>query len=125
LKLKNFYKVGIVLGASTPIEQFQKVVQNMEKVTEEIVKTEVSANEEVAEVKEETVAPENAVAEEVKVEVVAEEKAEEVSEKKPLEKKDEMKAAFDNIRTRDFKVGQVITAKISSASWALTQLTKQ
>ena len=119
LKLKNFYKVGIVLGASTPIEQFQKVVQNMEKVTEEIVKTEVSANEEVAEVKEETVAPENAVAEEVKEEVVADAKAEEVkeevSENKPLEKKDEMKAAFDNIRTRDFKVGQVITAKISSA----------
>ena len=33
-KIKNYMKVGIVLGASTPIEQAQEVIQKMEKVTE-------------------------------------------------------------------------------------------
>lgn len=97
-KIKNFKKVGVVLGASTPNEQFQEVVQNMEKVTEEIVKAE------------------NA---EVELDVSAKEPVETtekvVKKEKASEAKDEMKAAFDNIKTRDFKIGQVITAKISSA----------
>ena len=33
-KIKKFMKVGIVLGASTPREQAQEVIQKMEKVTE-------------------------------------------------------------------------------------------
>lgn len=90
-KVKNYKKVGIVLGASTPIEQFQEVISNMEKVTEEIITTEVVASEET-----------NA---EQTVEVVNEEKT----------VKSEMEAAFNNIKpSKDFKVGQIITAKISS-----------
>ena len=47
-KVKNYKKVGIVLGASTPIEQFQEVISNMEKVTEEIITNEtVETAEEV------------------------------------------------------------------------------
>ncbi len=38
-KIKSFNKVGIVMGASTPIEQFQEVISNMEKVTAEEIKT--------------------------------------------------------------------------------------
>ena len=99
-KLKKYKKVGVVLGASTPIEQFQEVVSNMEKVTEEIITTEVIQDENKQE------------------EIVSEVKAE-VAEKpsKAKKSKSEMEAAFDNIKpSRDFKVGQIITAKISSAN---------
>lgn len=83
-KIKNFKKVGIVFGASTPIEQFQEVVQEMEKVTEEIV---IKEQEEVA----------------TQVEAVE------------TAKKSEMEVAFENIKpNKDFRVGQIITAKISS-----------
>ncbi len=88
-KVKNYKKVGIVLGASTPISQFQEVVFKMENVTEEIITTVVDdKQEEVAEVK----------AEVKKV------------------KKSEMEAAFDSMKpSKDLKIGQIITAKISSA----------
>ncbi len=122
-KIKNFYKVGIVLGASTPIEQFQEVVSFMEKVTEEIVTTE-TVNSEIAETPAEeaaVVAPVTEVAETSENTAVAEEstteevKTEEV-ETENVSAKSEMEAAFDNIKpNRDFKIGQVITAKISSA----------
>ncbi len=60
----------------------------MEKVTEEIITTEVIASED---------------------------KKEEVVEVKPA--KSEMEAAFDSIKpSKDFKIGQIITAKISSAT---------
>ncbi len=82
-QIKNYKKVGVVLGASTPIEQFQEVISNMEKVTEEII-----TNETVE------------TAEEVKA-----------------EQKSEMEVAFDNIKpNKDFHVGQIVTAKISSAN---------
>ena len=82
-KIKNYNKLGIVLGASTPIEQFQEVISNMENITE--VK--------ISEVNE---------AEEVKNEQTA---------------KSEMEAAFDKIKpSKDFKIGQIITANISSAT---------
>lgn len=101
-QIKNINKVGIVFGASTPSAQFKEVVSNMENVTEEIVVKEVGeATENVAE--EATVA-------EVKEEAAAEVKNE------PAVEKSEMKAAFDNIKQRDFKIGQVVTAKISSAT---------
>lgn len=82
-QIKNYKNVGVVLGASTPIEQFQEVVSNMEKVTEEII-----TNETVE------------TAEEVKA-----------------EQKSEMEVAFDNIKpNKDFHIGQIVTAKISSAN---------
>ncbi|MBQ7340148.1 MAG: 4-hydroxy-3-methylbut-2-enyl diphosphate reductase [Clostridia bacterium] len=85
--IKNYKRVGIVLGASTPIEQFQEVISNMEKVTKDTIETEVIASEE-------TVAEVPAQAE---------------------EKKSEMELAFNNIKpSRDFRVGQIITAVISS-----------
>lgn len=88
-KIKNIKKLGIVLGASTPIEQFQEVVQIMEKVTEEIVTTEVIGSE------------------------IKEEKQE---NNDVVSSKSEMELAFANIKpSRDFKIGQVVTAKISSA----------
>lgn len=99
--IKNYKRIGVVLGASTPIEQFQEVISKMEKVTEEIINTEVINDEQ----KEEVVS-------EVKVEAKAEKKA-----KEPKEFKSEMEAAFEDIKpSRDFKIGQVITAKISSAN---------
>ncbi len=85
-KIKKFIKVGIVLGASTPMEQFQEVISNMEKVTEEIIATEV---------------------------VTSQQTEAEVKETAPA--KSEFEAAVDKIKpSRDFKVGQIITAKISS-----------
>lgn len=102
-KLKKFKKVGAVLGASTPIEQFQEVLSNMEKVTsEEIVETVAEETTPVENVKEE-VAP------------VTETVAEEVKEEKPV--KTEMEAAFDKIgKNKDFKINQIVHAKISSVS---------
>ncbi|MBQ0099357.1 MAG: 4-hydroxy-3-methylbut-2-enyl diphosphate reductase, partial [Firmicutes bacterium] len=81
-KLKKFKRVGIVFGASTPFEQFQEVIQNMENVvTEEIVvkeSNEVSTSQNV---------------------------------------KSEMEVAFDSIKpSKDFRIGQIVTAKISSAN---------
>ena len=131
LKLKNFFKVGIVLGASTPIEQFQEVVRNMKKITEEIVSTEVAASEETETPVTEQVneKAENAVNETVEtaqetadvaaestVSSPAEETAEVPSADKPAEQKSEMEKAFNNYKPRDFKIGQVITATISSAT---------
>ena len=93
-KIKNFNVVGIVLGASTPIEQFQEVVSSMEKVTEEIITTEViESDNKKEEVKE--------VAEKIEAKAA----------------KSEMEAAFESIKpSKDFKIGQVVTAKISSAN---------
>ena len=83
--LKKFKKVGIVLGASTPMSQAQEVILNMEKITEEITTTEVIESE-------------------VKPEVATEKVV-----------KSEMQAAFDNIKpNKDFKKGQIVVAKISS-----------
>jgi len=83
-KIKNYNKVGIVFGASTPDEQFQEVISNMENITEEII----------------TETP-NAIAEE-QVEVAT---------------KDEMKVAFENIKpSKDFRIGQIVTATISSVN---------
>ncbi len=45
-KIKNFNKLGVVLGASTPMEQFQEVISNMEKITEEIIISETTQTEE-------------------------------------------------------------------------------
>ncbi len=109
-KIKNFYKVGIVFGASTPSEQFQEVISNMEKVTEEIITSEATVNEEniaaetVIETTPDTVETVDTVA-----------KAE--PEKAAKSVKSAMEKIFDNIRqNRDFKIGQVVTAIISSAS---------
>lgn len=95
-KIKRYNKVGVVMGASTPIEQFQEVVSHMEKVTEEIITTKTVEN--VVE------------QEEVKAEVI---------ESAPVEKaaaKSEMEKAFDNIRPgKDLKIGQIVSAVITSA----------
>ncbi len=107
-KIKNFNKVGVVLGASTPNEQFQEVISNMEKVTEEIITTEVVESEDLNK------AVEN------QVETMPTESVKEIAkteEKKEVSVKSEMEKAFDSIKkSRDFKIGQVITAKISSAT---------
>ncbi len=96
-KIKKYKKVGVVFGASTPEEQFQEVIQNMENnVTQEkiLVATEEVENKE-AEVVEQTKAPST------------------------KSQKTEMEKAFDNIGpSRDFRVGQIVTAKISSVQSA-------
>ena len=109
-KIKNFNKVGVVLGASTPEEQFQEVMSYMANVTEEIITTENCETEK------ETVAPatetenisENAAVEETPI----------VSEdNQAAPAKSEMEKAFDNIRpTKDLRIGQIVKAKISSAT---------
>ncbi len=77
-KIKRLNKVGVVLGASTPIEQFREVVSNMENVTEEIITT-------TGEVQKEEVAS-------------------------------EMEKAFSSIKpSKDLKIGQIVTAVITSA----------
>ncbi|MBR5192773.1 MAG: 4-hydroxy-3-methylbut-2-enyl diphosphate reductase [Clostridia bacterium] len=87
-RIKKYKKVGIVLGASTPIEQFKEVICNMEKVTEEIIKTEV-----------------------VDTEVSNEPAVEEVKKVSLMEK------AFQKIKpAKDYRVGQVVVATISSAN---------
>ncbi len=86
-KIKSYNKIGIVLGASTPREQFQEVISHMEKniTTEETITTETVASE---------------VAQEVK----------------PVATKSEMEKAFDSIRPgKDLKVGQIVSAIITSA----------
>ncbi len=86
-KIKNFRKVGIVLGASTPIEQVQEVIQTM-------AGTEVNTTLEVAT---EEVAAKAQEAKETKYTME--------SEMKKLEKK-----------PQQFRIGQVITAKIAQAT---------
>ena len=81
-KIKKFIKVGIVLGASTPIEQAQEVIQRMEV-------TEVNATEQ-----------------EIKVEEKAQ-KVEKYTMDEAMKKLDRKPATF--------KVGQILTVKISSA----------
>ncbi len=88
IKIKNFNKVGIVVGASTPMEQFQEVISNMENITEEIITAEVTES-----------AQEDTKVEEVKAE------------------KSEMEMAFDRIRpSKNLHIGQIVTAKISSVT---------
>ena len=93
-KIKSFNKVGIVMGASTPIEQFQEVVSNMEKVTAEEIKT----NETI----ESPISQEEAT-------VVVESKVEQKTEKSEMEK------AFNSIKpSRELRIGQIVTVYISS-----------
>lgn len=94
--IKNFYKVGVVLGASTPIEQFWEVVSIMENITE--VKT--------SEINE--VAPESVQ----EVEVTTTEAV--VAETPAV--KSEFETAVDQMKTRNFKSGQIITANVSSVN---------
>ena len=89
-KIKSFNKVGIVMGASTPIEQFQEVISNMENITEEIITTETVETQPV------------------------QEPVKEVSE---VSVKSEMEKAFNNIKPdRNLNVGQIVTAIITSAT---------
>ncbi|MBE7089747.1 MAG: 4-hydroxy-3-methylbut-2-enyl diphosphate reductase [Clostridiales bacterium] len=86
-KMKNYKRIGIVFGASTPIEQFQEVISNMANITEENV-TPVTMEEQT---------------------VV------EASEVKEV--KSEFEAAVDKIRTpRNYKPGQIVKATISSVN---------
>lgn len=104
-KIKNFNKVGIVFGASTPEQQFQEVIHNMENVTEEIITTETVQSDDLKQ--------ENAAAE--VVQAVAEDAAKATGTEKKA--KSEMETAFDSIKpSKDFRPGQVVTAKISSAN---------
>ncbi|MBE7081060.1 MAG: 4-hydroxy-3-methylbut-2-enyl diphosphate reductase [Clostridiales bacterium] len=85
-KIKSYNKIGIVLGASTPKEQFQEVISLMENniTTEEIITTETVASE--------------------------------VSKQAQPSFKSEMEKAFDNIRPgKDLKIGQIVSAIITSA----------
>ena len=114
-KIKNFNKVGIVLGASTPEEQFQEVMSYMANVTEEIITTETCETEK------ETVAP-AVETENVSLEAAVEETPivsakEEAKKEETAPAKSEMEKAFDNIKpTKDLHIGQVVKAKISSAT---------
>lgn len=104
-KIKNFNKVGVVLGASTPEEQFQEVMSRMANVTEETITTETVESEI------ETATP---VAE---ASSVTEVKSEKKAEEKEQTAKSEMEAAFDNIKpSKDLRIGQIVKAKISSAT---------
>ena len=89
-KIKSFNKVGIVMGASTPIEQFQEVISNMENITEEIITTETVETQPVQEP---------------------------VKEASEVSVKSEMEKAFNNIKPdRNLNVGQIVTAIITSAT---------
>ena len=97
-KIKSFNKIGVVMGASTPIEQFQEVVSNMEKITAEEIKT--------TEVIESQVSQEEVKAIEKKDETVQ-------AIEKPV--KSEMEKAFNSIKpSRELRIGQIVTVYISS-----------
>ena len=104
-KIKNFNKVGIVLGASTPEEQFQEVMSYMANITEETITTETVESVETAAPKAEAAEPAVSVEENIKESDAA----------TPV--KSEMEAAFDKIKpTKDLRIGQIVKAKISSAT---------
>ncbi|MBE7083645.1 MAG: 4-hydroxy-3-methylbut-2-enyl diphosphate reductase [Clostridiales bacterium] len=97
-KIKSYNKVGVVLGASTPIEQFREVVSLMENVKEEVITTQTVEGE----VKQEE------VKETVEVATVA--------ETKNVSAVSEMEKAFSNIKpNKDLKIGQIVSAVITSA----------
>lgn len=96
-KIVSFKKVGVVTGASTPIERSMEVFLSMENNTE----AEVIVNEQ-AEVNEAAVAAEPAVSE--PVEAV-----------KPMSEMEAAVAKMDEKQTK-FRKGQKITATISSAT---------
>lgn len=109
-KIKNFNKVGVVLGASTPEEQFQEVMSYMANVTEEIITTEIGDTEK------EPVAPKMETAE-VSNDTVVEETPIVSENNQAANAKSEMEKAFDNIKpTKDLRIGQIVKAKISSAT---------
>lgn len=129
-KLKNFNKIGIVLGASTPDVQFREVLSYMTNTTEEIVKTEI-VNEETSDTAQaETATAETLVGEQTAktetAEVPAAAEAEnldadgvktEPAAKADFPVKSEMEAAFNKIKpSKDFRVGQIVRARISSAT---------
>ena len=100
--LKNYNKVGVVFGASTPIEQFREVVSYMENITEEVITSETVEKEEV-------------VAEETQKEQEVSVPQANVSEDKEKVVKSEFAKAIDSIKpNKDFRIGQIITATISS-----------
>ena len=89
-KIKNYNKIGIVVGASTPKEQFQEVISHMEKITpEETITTETVTSEVQQE------------------------------QKKPVKEvatKSEFEKAMDNIKPgKDLRKGQIVSAVITSA----------
>ncbi len=93
-KIKSYNKVGIVMGASTPIEQFQEVISNMEKVTAE----EIKINETI----DNPISQEEATVVESKVEPVKAEKS-------------EMEKAFNSIKpSKELRIGQIVTVYVSS-----------
>ncbi len=84
-KIKNFNKIGIVVGASTPKEQFQEVISHMEKITpEETITTEI-------------------VTSEVQ------------QEQKMAEKSEFEKALDNMKPSKDLRKGQIVSAVITSA----------
>lgn len=96
-KIVSFKKVGIVTGASTPIDKSQEVFLSMENSTEAVKVNEAEVNE-------------------VATEAVAEQKAEPVKEAvKPMSEMEEAVAKMDEKQTK-FRKGQKITATISSAT---------
>ena len=93
-KIKSYNKIGIVMGASTPNEQFQEVISFMENITEEIITTETV---------------ESGIQQQEEVKQPAVETAE-VSAKSEFEK------AINNMRPgKDLKIGQIVSAIVTSA----------
>ncbi len=93
-QIKNFYKVGIVLGASTPNEQFQEVISKMG--TEEIITTDTN---------------------EVKAEAVSETFEATQPAKKAEKATKSMEDVFNSIKpSKDWRMGQIVTAVISSVT---------
>lgn len=106
-RLKNFFNVGIVSGASTPDAQTREVLFKMEEVSTEVKATEAAEEE-------------KAVTETAATEAPAEEKAVSAEETK-VEAKGEasnpMDAVVDKIdRESKFKKGQIVKATISDAT---------
>lgn len=106
-KLKNYKKVGVVFGASTPFEQFREVILNMENITEENVTVQDVVAENVESKEENT---------EVAVQAVNDEEQVATESQEPANKS-EFETAVGKIRpSKDFRIGQIVTASISSAN---------
>ncbi len=98
-KLICYNKIGVVMGASTPIEQFQEVISNMDKITTEEIKITETIETPI----------EN---EEVKVS----NQADVVKEKADIvDFNSEMEKAFKSIRpSKELRIGQIVKVYVSS-----------
>ena len=116
-KVKNFGRVGVIAGASTPDWLTQEVLFKMAENNAEVLKTESTEATETTEAAAETVAAEPVAAQEV--EEVKEEVAAPAAEetKAPEAQRSAMEKIMDDIEKEErYKKGQIIKVRVALAT---------